>query len=104
MVASGLEPGLFLLRHYLSPPGPDWLVRAMLVARTGCFLSINVRTSCRNGLGGQAMPDASSGNDLHRLIYFSTFSPTFPAALEQQDQEIANIVRVSVLNNGKLGL
>ncbi len=50
------------------------------------------------------MADASSGNDLHRLIYFSTFSPAFPVELEQQDQEIANIVRVSILNNGKLGL
>ena len=33
------------------------------------------------------------GNALHRLIYFSTFSPTFPAEREQQDEEIANIVR-----------
>ena len=50
------------------------------------------------------MPGASSGNDLSRLIYFSTFSPTFPTELEQQDQEIANIVRSSILNNSKSGL
>ena len=50
------------------------------------------------------MAYVSSGNAMHRLIYFSTFSPTFPTEREQQDQEIANIVRTSILNNGKLGL
>jgi hypothetical protein len=50
------------------------------------------------------LPDVSSSNVLHRLIYYSTFSPTFPAELEQQDEEIANIVRASILNDGKLGL
>ena len=50
------------------------------------------------------MPYASSSNVLHRLIYFSTFSPTFPTELEQQDEEISNIVRASILNNNKMGL
>ena len=50
------------------------------------------------------MPYASCNNVLHRLIYFSTFSPKFPTEREQQDQEIANIVRVSISNNSKLGL
>jgi hypothetical protein len=50
------------------------------------------------------MAYASSSNALHRLIYFSTFSPTFPTELAQQDDEIANIVRVSILNNSKSGL
>jgi hypothetical protein len=50
------------------------------------------------------MTYASSGNALHRLIYFSTFSPTFPTEREQQDEEIANIVRVSIVNNSELGL
>lgn len=50
------------------------------------------------------MPYASSGSVLHRLIYFSTFSTTFPTELEQQDQEIAKIVRSSISNNSKLGL
>ena len=50
------------------------------------------------------MPKASGGNSLHRLIYFSTFSPTFPTELGQQDEEIANIVRVSILNNSRLAL
>ena len=50
------------------------------------------------------MPYASSSNTLHGLIYYSTFSPTFPTEPEQQDQEIANIVRSSILNNSKWGL
>jgi FAD-dependent sensor of blue light len=50
------------------------------------------------------MLSASGSNVLHRLIYFSTFSTTFPTEREQQDQEIANIVRASILNNSKLGL
>ena len=50
------------------------------------------------------MPYASTSKVLHRLIYFSTFSPEFPTGREQQDQEIANIVRVSILNNSKVGL
>jgi hypothetical protein len=50
------------------------------------------------------MPYVSSSIGLHRLIYFSTFSPTFPTEPEQQDAEIRNIVRTSILNNSKLGL
>ena len=50
------------------------------------------------------MPYARSSHALHRLIYFSTFSPTFPTEHKQQDEEIANIVRVSILNNSKSGL
>ena len=50
------------------------------------------------------MTNASSSSDLHRLIYFSTFSPTFPTEREQQDEEIANIVRSSILNNSVSGL
>jgi hypothetical protein len=46
----------------------------------------------------------SDSHALHRLIYFSTFSPTFPTELERQDDEIANIVRASILNNSKSGL
>jgi len=50
------------------------------------------------------MPYASSSNALHRLIYYSTFSTTFPTEPEQQDAEIAIIVRVSILNNSQSGL
>jgi hypothetical protein len=50
------------------------------------------------------MTYASGINILHRLIYFSTFSSTFPTEREQQDDEIANIVRTSVLNNSEFGL
>ena len=50
------------------------------------------------------MSHDSGSHALHRLIYFSTFSPTFPTELEQQDEEIANIVRASILNNSKSGL
>jgi len=50
------------------------------------------------------MSDFSSSNSLHQIIYCSTFSAAFPTKLEQQDEEIANIVNVSILNNAKNGL
>jgi hypothetical protein len=50
------------------------------------------------------MTYVSSSNALHRLIYFSAFSSTFPTEREPQDKEIADIVRASILNNSALGL
>jgi hypothetical protein len=41
---------------------------------------------------------------LHRLIYFSTFSPGLPLVEAEQDVEIAKIIRTAVKHNREVGL
>ena len=36
---------------------------------------------------------------MHRLIYHSRFSPSFPRALEEQDHQVGLIIRTSIRNN-----
>ena len=42
--------------------------------------------------------------NLHRLIYHSRFSPSFPRALDDQDHEIGLIIQASIRNNRLTGI
>lgn len=45
------------------------------------------------------MAEEFARRSLHRLIYHSRFSPSFPKAEEDQDHEIGRIIQASVRNN-----
>jgi hypothetical protein len=50
------------------------------------------------------MDGISTRKGLHRLIYFSTFSPKLPLVEAEQDVEIGKIIRTAVKHNREVGL
>ena len=50
------------------------------------------------------MTEVSTRTGLHRLLYYSAFSPRFPRAVDDQDVEVGDIIRASIRNNRQVAI